>query len=504
MNDKSIIIIGAGIAGLSAGCYGQMNGFRTQIFEMHNLPGGVCTSWKRKDYTFDGCIHWLVGSNPESGFYPIWRELGALEDRQIVNHEIFQCIEDRDGKTLTVYADIDRFESHLLDLSPEDSAPIKEFAEAVRKCTFMSTMPVVPPERVMGIFKNMGSYLKLLPFMKIARKYSKISVGEYAKKFKDPFLRFAFPRVIVGDLQDCPMIVNVITLAWLHMQDAGYPVGGSLEFSRAVENRYIGLGGQLNYKSRVEKILTENDKAVGVRLADGSEHRADYVISAADGHATIFEMLEGKYIDDEIRSYYEEFEIFPPLVIVSLGVDRDFSGEPHSCYTQLKDPITIAEEIHAFISIKHYGFDPTMAPAGKSAFVMLFPTKYGYWQNLYQDRQAYLAEKQSIAKEVIDRLESRWPGFAGQVEVIDVATPITFERFTGNWRASFEGWMVNKKTVRLMFGKGLKKALPGLDNFFMIGQWTHPGGGLPPAAMMGRDIIRRLCKLGSKKFQVAI
>ena len=61
MEDKSIIIIGAGIAGLSTGCYGQMNGYRTRIFEMHNLPGGLCTSWQRQGYTIDGCLAWLVG-----------------------------------------------------------------------------------------------------------------------------------------------------------------------------------------------------------------------------------------------------------------------------------------------------------------------------------------------------------------------------------------------------------------------------------------------------------
>lgn len=66
---KSIIIIGAGIAGLSAGCYGRMNGYRTQIFERHNIPGGVCTAWQRKGYTIDGCIHWLVGSSPGSNFH---------------------------------------------------------------------------------------------------------------------------------------------------------------------------------------------------------------------------------------------------------------------------------------------------------------------------------------------------------------------------------------------------------------------------------------------------
>lgn len=89
MTEEPIIIIGAGIAGLATGCYAQMNGYRTQIFELHTLPGGLCTAWKRKGYTFDGCIHWLTGSGPGSGLYSIWEELGAVQGRPMVYHEEF-------------------------------------------------------------------------------------------------------------------------------------------------------------------------------------------------------------------------------------------------------------------------------------------------------------------------------------------------------------------------------------------------------------------------------
>jgi phytoene dehydrogenase-like protein len=76
MSDQSIIIIGAGISGLSAGCYGQLNGYRTQIFEMHNKSGGVCTSWKRKGYTI-GTAGWLSGSRPENNdFHAIGESWG--------------------------------------------------------------------------------------------------------------------------------------------------------------------------------------------------------------------------------------------------------------------------------------------------------------------------------------------------------------------------------------------------------------------------------------------
>ncbi len=93
MNDKSIIIIGGGITGLAAGVYSQMNGYKTSIFEMHTLPGGLCTSWQRKGYTFDGCIHWLVGHQSRIRLHTsCGRNWGALKDVEIINHEEFFCV----------------------------------------------------------------------------------------------------------------------------------------------------------------------------------------------------------------------------------------------------------------------------------------------------------------------------------------------------------------------------------------------------------------------------
>ena len=85
--NKTLIIIGAGMAGLSAGCYAQMNGYQTQIFELHDLPGGLCTAWKRKDYLFDGCIHYLFGSGEGEPFNQMWQELGAVPGREVIHHE---------------------------------------------------------------------------------------------------------------------------------------------------------------------------------------------------------------------------------------------------------------------------------------------------------------------------------------------------------------------------------------------------------------------------------
>lgn len=122
-NDNSIVIIGAGFAGLSAGIYAQMNGYKTQIFEMHDKPGGLCTSWERKGYTIDACIHWLVGSNPGSSMFRYWEEVGIAQNREFINMEEYMHVEDRSGRTLTFYTDVERLEQHLLEFSPQDAGP---------------------------------------------------------------------------------------------------------------------------------------------------------------------------------------------------------------------------------------------------------------------------------------------------------------------------------------------------------------------------------------------
>ena len=131
--ERSIIIIGAGIAGLSAGCYLQMNGYRTRIFEMGARPGGVCTSWNRNGYTIDGCMHWLAGSGPAVGMYRTWQELGVIQNHTFVNHEEYLRVEDKDGRYFALYTDPDRLERHMMELAPEDHAPIREFTNALRK-----------------------------------------------------------------------------------------------------------------------------------------------------------------------------------------------------------------------------------------------------------------------------------------------------------------------------------------------------------------------------------
>jgi phytoene dehydrogenase-like protein len=498
MQEKSIFIIGGGIAGLSAGCYGQMNGFRTRIFEMHKKkPGGLCTSWKRQGYTVDGCIHWLVGSGPNSKFYTIWQELGALEGKTIINQEEYGRWEGPDGKQLIVYTDLDRLEKHMKELAPEDATIIDEFIAAVRQCTRFEP-PIEKAPEVAGFFYLAKIVVTHFSLLRMLRKWSRITLREYAARFKNPILREAFPMFFMPDFS---VFFILMTFAWMHKKAAGYPVGGSLEFSRGIEKRYLSLGGEMNYKARVVKILTENNRAVGIKLEDGVEYRADYVISAADGHATIFEMLGGKFLDKTIKGYYERLLPFPALVYVAFGVNRSFDEIRPSVggiTIRLQEPIKIGHQEHTHVCVRIFNFDPTLAPEGKTLVTVMLSTDFEYWKKLRENDERYKAEKERIADTLIIILDKRFPGFASQVEMRDVSSPTTFVRYTGNWKGSFEGWQVTPETWS--FGKLMKKSLPGLDNFYMAGHWVEPGGGLPPAARSGRNVVQIICKKEKKKF----
>jgi phytoene dehydrogenase-like protein len=491
---KSIAIVGAGIAGLSAAVYARINGYSTTVFEMHDRPGGLCTGWQRQGYQIDACIHWLVGTKPGTGLRRVWEELGALQGKRIVDHEEFGRVESPDGKTVIFYTDVDRFEQHLLELSPADQQPIRELAQVIRKLgrVDMSTDKAPELRGIGGKLADLPALLRLLP---VFFRYKKTTLTEFASRFEDPLLRDVLGSFF--DLDNFPFLGFAFTLGWMNAKNAGYPVGGSLEFARSIERRYRELGGEIRYRAKVASILVEKGRAVGVQLEDGTEHRRDWVISAADGHATLFGMLGGQYVDPALRAQYERLKPFDPLVYVAFGVARDLSREPASVIRRLRRPVNVAGRRRSQVGFRHFSYDPTLAPSGKSVITSVLATDYDYWKTLADYPARYQAEKKAVADWLLGELEQRFPGIGSAVEMVDVATPLTFERYTGNWRGSFEGWQLTPENMTLR----MKKTLPGLAGFFMVGQWVNPGGGLPPAGMDGKFVTQLICHADRRPFR---
>jgi phytoene dehydrogenase-like protein len=488
---RSIIIIGAGMGGLAAGIYGQANGYDTRIFEMHNRPGGQCTAWKRKGYTFDGCIHHLMGCSPHTKIYELWSELGAMPREQVYTRECVSVVSP-EGKTFNDYWDPDELESHLKELAPRDAGAIEDYIKGIR---------VFAREDYMGraMYGGKTDLLRAVYKMLPAYKLFTPTMEKYATRFSDPFLRRAFP-LLEYSTPIMPFLLHVAKHAYGYRRDIAWPIGGALEFSRSIARRYEELGGEIHYKSKVEKILVEGDKAVGVKLEDGSEHKADIVISNADGRKTILDMLDGRYIDDRISKWCEEPEDETSFaVMVFLGVDRDLSREPSALIMLLDKPVEIAGMTFDSLELQTYGFDKTMAPEGKGVIKVEMSSSYSYWRDLHEDRDRYKEEKERAAETVIDLLEDYFSGIKGQVEVVDVATIMTWERYMGGTHG-FNN-MPNKKMniAASLFGKWTA-TLPGLSDLYLTGQWATQAGALPGNAGSGRDTIAAICRKDGKIF----
>ncbi len=493
---KKVIIIGAGITGLSAGCYLQMNGYQTEIFELHNLPGGLCTAWQRGGYTFDGCIHWLVGSNPSDPFYALWNELIDMSDLTFIEPEEALRVEDAQGQCIRVFSDIDRLEEEMMAKAPTDAGIIRQFTNAVRKFSKFRLSIDKAHETYSGLDK-LSFLLKCIPYLKDMNYWMGMTAQDLADQCSSLLLRKTFQYMFLPDMA---ALFLVFTQAWRHKKNAGYPLGGSLEFARKIEETYLKLGGRINYQARVSKITVENHVAKGIQLTDGSTHSADIIISAADGHATIYDMLEGKYVNDVINHYYQNLKVFPSYLQISLGVARTCEGLPSTTIFPLDNPIQVdSSQTSDYLGVRIFNFDPHMAPTGKTVLTVILPTYNDtYWETLRRDdKEKYRAEKERIANEVIAALDNRFGNIQPCVEQIDVSTPATVIRYTNNWKGSLEGWILSPE---LGFKK-MSKTLPGLSNFYLAGQWVEPGGGLPTALLSGRNVTQIICKADNRKFK---
>ena len=483
MAEKTILIIGAGIGGLAAGCYARMNGYRALIFEAHTQPGGVCTSWKRKGYTFDGCIHHLAGCNQGSSLYRVWETLGAFP-REIRYPEDLVRVEGEDGKTVTLYTQFDRLAEELHRVSPQDRRPIENYLRGVMTSTRFELFDVLDnPTR---------GLLSTLPRLPHLVRSGSLTMGKAAERFRDPFLRQAF-ATFMYDWSGAPILTHLNILGGCIARRYGFPEDGSLEFSRSIARRFADLGGEIHYNARVVRILVEDGRAIGVRLADGSEHRGDDVLSNAYAKATVFDLLEGRFLDDRLRTAFAKPEDKATMGLhVQFGLARDLSQEAHAIVLFLPEPVEIAGERRDRLDLELFGFDPSLAPAGKGVLKAVFDTSWSYWRRLAVDRARYVAEKDRIAETVLRSLESRFPGIESQVEAVDVASPLTTERYTSSAESFAWG---------SLFGMLLAKPrpLPGLRNVWMIGQ-SVGGAGLPGCAVMGRNAIRAIARRDGRRF----
>jgi len=515
MEKEKIIIIGAGLSGMAAGCYAQMNGYDTEIFEMHFLPGGCCTAWDRGEYTFDATIEWLLGSGENSILREIWNDIGGLDGKNVKHFEAFNNYMSENGEIVSFYCEPEKLRTHLKNISVEDGKLIDEFCDSLANFgkineaisfRLLKPEPLWTDEEKQSFFKKTNEYPEL--FTK-----SLITNGNvFWEKFKSPLLKEALKHIILFNQPNFPLLVSLYNLRACTEKDAGFPEGGSLGLARSIEKRYLELGGKINYIKKVEKIITKNDRALGVEIDDGTVYHSDFVISACDGFTTIKKLLSGKYTNKMLDLLYNDYVkkepdiVYPSMVIQFFGVNRDLKNELHSISLKLnKDELNnfrgICQSDSLLVQVRT-NHSAEFAPAGKSVIGVYYFSTYGPWKEIYKDKSIYDEEKRILSQKTIKYLEKIYKGIGNDIETIDVSTPMTMERYTGTSLGAVMAWHPFKEAEKLVdkFANESGMRIPNLKNCYHTGMWVSLGG-LIRCASSGRHVIQFLMRDNEREFQ---
>ncbi len=481
-----LVVIGGGVAGLSAGIYAARSGYRVTILEMHDLPGGLCTSWRRKGYLFDGSVAGLAGTGPSAPIYRLWQDLGVIDGCPLYDPEDFGSVVDPSGRSVTVYTDIDRLEAHFLDEFPLDAGQVCDFTKALRACARLDIPFPSGDGRGRAGRRARDTAAQLLSLPAVVR-YGRLTLREFDRRIRDPFCYQVFNNLVHFGGPDVPLLTVLLPLAYAHRRLTGIPRHGWLDFARAIERRFLDLGGEIRYRTKVTGLRTSAGAVTGVVLDCGEIVGADRSLSAVDGQFTRTSLL-GEPDDGR----FDLGRLSDQPVQVNLGVDEVWEG-PARTYLLPAQP-SAGGRRQSRITVHHKHHDKQAAPPGKSALTVFLESGYPFWRDLAADRPAYEAEKRRCAELVVEEIDKRRPGFAARVEVVDVSTPLTRERYTGNRMGAMQARRPDAGVMRALLRGGPRYDHPGLDGFWMAGQWVESWGGITTAAQSGHKAVRAMCR----------
>lgn len=485
-----VIIIGGGVAGLTAGIYAQKAHLQSTIYERHTLPGGLLSWWQRKGFLLDNCVHWLTGTKPGTDIHQLWHEIGVLGDGiEVFQPKSFMQVE-QDGLSLNLWRDIRKMRQEMLALSPEDAPHIEEF---IRLLTLYKDTVVVAdkPLEQYGLIEKAKLIWKMRHIGKVHRVYSKMSIPKYAERFRHPLIRKFLTAYF-------PKYYNVSSLFFVFGifcdGNADLPAGGSRGMMQHAVARYNELGGTIQTGWEAERVHIQRKRAVSVQFRNGEVVEADFVVLACDLYHTMTRLLPVGYMDKYMwERFMDTPEKHPTYSSVNLyySVAHTTTGIPDALVLDLEG-VDINGTPAACAFLKHFNYEPSFAPEGQSVLQVLitqYEPDYAYWSELRKENyQSYKAEKRLVAQAVAQNLMRRFPELEGCLDLLDVCTPATNYRFCNTYKGAYMSFCLTPDNEKVNHNGRIK----GIDNLYLAGQWLQAPGGLPNAAVTGKFAIQRL------------
>lgn len=483
-----VIVVGSGLAGLTAAALLAKRGLGVLLLEHHYLPGGMCTTLRRRDFSFDTGTALIYGFG-ERGFNPFRFVMNELEEPiEIIEHQAL-LVMHFNGKRIVFWPDLDRFLAELSIAFPghgEELHGLYSYLHGVYTKVIAREPVIVPPTEIPAA-QNLRALLRHpLAMLQTVRMLSTSAESVIRRFVQDPELLAFFDKLTATycycTIRETPAILAATMFVDNHIGGAYYPARSPQILASTLEKALEKYGGQAYYNARVEEILIEQGSAVGVRLIDGSELRAERVVA----NATVWNLYGGLIRSQHIKPDRLEWarRQIPTYASMVLYLGVDASVIPDGTYPVemlIADPKGVNEgDVTVYISSLD---DPSIAPPGMHAITVIAPSPES-WPSpsdpAYRS-PAYAKRKQEHAERLLDQLEGRFPGLRRAIHVMEVGTPTTIERYTLKNGGAVGG---PKQSI----GQEMMKRLHARSewkNLYLCGDSTVMGMGAPAVTVSG-------------------
>ncbi len=504
-----VIVVGAGIGGMTAAALLAKKGLKVLTVEQHYLPGGCCTAIRRKDIAMDVGAAMLFGWDGEDEAHQyVMNELE--EEIDMISHDSTYRMHLGD-KTLTFWRDLDRFLNELIALFPHQEKGIRAlYAECMDTYEIMTDMAKIPvPPTELPLMDGLKAGLKNpMGMVKMQKLMSMSGEDLLLKHITDPklasFYDFLIAVCTTCNVKESPASTVIGIFVGTHKAGACYPSGSPQMLPNKIEKAYEKWGGQTIYRQKVEEVLMWKGGAYGVRLEDGTEITSDCVISNADIWNLYGTLVKAKHIDDDRMEWAQKFVPTPGIFMVYLTVKEAAIPEGTRSIEFFVNNVNDVLGGNIIIYIPSIA-DPSIAPTGTHSITIMAPSKTEWPRpadRLYRSEE-YNKMKTEEGEEVIDLVEGLiFPDLRENIITLDIGTPSTIERFT---MKSFGNIGGPKLTIKQGFFNRLK-AKSDWKNLYCVGDSTAMGEGVISATMSGvgaaNQILkdRRLPTYGARKF----
>lgn len=493
------IVIGSGIGGLVTATQLAAKGGKVIVLEGYTIPGGSSGYFEREGYTFDVGASMIFGFGKKGTTNLLTRALDAVNvNIETIPDPVQIHYHLPDNLELKVYQEYEKFIEELTQIFPHERKGIRQFYdECWAVFNYLNSMELLSLEELKylskSFFQHPGSCLGLL-------KYLPQNAGDVARRYisDQKLLKFIDMEcycwsVVPADLT--PMINAGMVFSDRHYGGINYPKGGVGKISQKLVEGLEKTGGEIRYKSRVQQIIIEEGKAVGVKLTNGKVYRGKRIISNATRWDTLGKLIPAENIPPSEKKWRSNYQKSPSFLSLHLGVEASVFPEGTECHHILLENWEKMEESEGtiFVSIPTL-LDPNLAPEGYHIVHTFTPSYIEGWQGLTV--KEYEAKKEEAAGRVIDRLENIFPGLDAGLDYMEIGTARSHQRFLNREDGTY-GPIPRRKLQGLLAMPFNRTAIPGL---YCVGDSTFPGQGLNAVAFSGFACAHKVAvDLGLKK-----